>query len=226
MAELVDMCRDCTSLCTSKTRRVLENRSRSPRGWEKEYDEVAMSFQKHEFEQCLEACARVQRQCPEPTTIRQRLGVQPDSVRLSQSSDSRPWWKFWSSGSQVTHLEVQQSTVVTDAELGVCENAAGDFSNVLFMLAHKPTKVQFHSYDPKTGDAYNPDTGEWITRNKANQSSKEITAMLVDKWNSGLHGKHAQRAPEVNESDAGMPSQQSTSAPAHDPSVRGTVPRF
>ena len=85
--------------------------------------------------------------------------------------------------------------MITDQDISVCENLAGEFAQVLFMLAHKPTKISFSSLSPQSGDTYDPESGGW----EAKKKTVDIDRAIKDRWNSAVHGGSERAAPPAPE---------------------------
>eukprot|EP00758_Cryptobia_borreli_P003928 Tbor_TRINITY_DN4069_c0_g1::TRINITY_DN4069_c0_g1_i1::g.11763::m.11763 len=241
VGDLVEMCVDCNSTCQRRTSRVVDNSSRPPRGWEKEYENVANNNQKVEFEKCMTACQAVSRWCPKPSYVRTYMGEEPKTVE-KPSGSKRPWWKlgFGGSGdkaSSSSHNNIDSSSnVVTESEMGICINKVEDFTKMLFLLAHKPTKVMFQTYDPKTGNAFDQETGEFATRDAKPSTGGNIDQTIKSRWagetkkSFELSRADHKRTEEANT----LSADQSTGAdvnPLNKPegdgnTVRGTVPRW
>ena len=185
LGDIVELCSNCTSLCASKVQRVVSNASRPPKGWENEWGARAKEDQKDEMDKCMVGCNRVHTQCPPAREVRLFQG---ESVDGEEAPTKGPWWKFGLGGSK----PVSSSTaVVTDQGISICENSAAEFAQVLFMLAHKPTKISFSSMDPKSGDTYDPETGSWAT----NAKTVDYDRVIKDRWNTAVQGGGKAEAP-------------------------------
>ena len=81
----------------------------------------------------------------------------------------------------------------------MCENTSAEFAQVLFMLAHKPTKVSFNSIDPKSGDSFDPETGAWT----ASKTNIDYDKVIKDKWNTAVHANAETRVVEAETQGSG-----------------------
>lgn len=123
LAEMVQFSTDCSSLCWDKTERVVENTSRAPRGWEYIFKSVAKERREEDYSKCTSVCALVQKACPEPSRIEKYEHLIAEKRRFQ--------------GRQVPE------GVPTIQEISRCEHTVELFAQLLFSLAHKPTKVAF-----------------------------------------------------------------------------------
>ncbi|CUG91088.1 ribosomal P protein AGP2beta-1, putative [Bodo saltans] len=160
LADLVELCKDCTKYCLEKTERLVSNRGHAPRGWEKEYEEVANERRSQDLELCTTACTAVPRSCPSVEQIRAfergqfHGATQPESKDTAGSQKSGGVLGLFRRNSKnepIAPEPVVPLVAPTNQELGRCENAAERFSRVLFAIAQKPSKVHFDNVNPKTG---------------------------------------------------------------------------
>lgn len=158
LADLVDLCRDCTKYCFERTERLLSNRGHAPRGWEKEYAEVANERRSQDMDLCMSACTALPRSCPSVERLRafEALdGTTPhpptEAKQVEPKSSSGVLGLFRKSKSE-SAAPVVPLELPTTQELSRCGNAAEKFSRVLFAIAQKPSKVHFDNINPKTGE--------------------------------------------------------------------------
>ncbi|CBZ29054.1 putative ribosomal P protein AGP2beta-1 [Leishmania mexicana MHOM/GT/2001/U1103] len=131
LSQFVLQCSDCHQLCLEKTARIVENRSRAPRGWEALFNSVAEERRSEDLDLCESRCRYMQATCPSQDKVQQY------EQALAAAS-----------------LKPKKSTPLNTSvlqEASRCEHAVEVFSNVLFALAHKPSKVSFPTKDLKTG---------------------------------------------------------------------------
>ncbi|CBH12016.1 ribosomal P protein AGP2beta-1, putative [Trypanosoma brucei gambiense DAL972] len=168
MASLVALCSDCKRLCVEKTGRMVENMSRAPRGWEEEYTSAAEKRRGEDFELCHSRCLRVTSVCPSPTALEwfESLGYR----RVAEMSPT--------------------DGIPTIQQVSRCEYALTDFTNVLFSLAHKPSKVMFDKVNPKTGERLDREVGgESSDIKKPVLGAGSIDEAILNRWSSPKRGR-------------------------------------
>ncbi|KPI83649.1 putative ribosomal P protein AGP2beta-1 [Leptomonas seymouri] len=165
LSEFVLQCADCQKLCLERTARVVENRSRAPRGWDSLFDSVAAERRSEDLGMCESRCQYVQTSCPS------KEKVQEYEEALAATSQHGKKLKTSSSVLQ---------------EASRCEHAVERFSNMLFALAHKPSKVAFStSRAPHTeGEKHDAsqDGAPTEAHRKVLAGAKNIDAEILRRW--------------------------------------------
>ncbi|ORC90679.1 putative ribosomal P protein AGP2beta-1 [Trypanosoma theileri] len=168
ISSLVALCSDCSKLCLERTERVIENKSRAPRGWEKEYMTVAQERRKEDYNLCEVHCQRVASVCPISSDIDRFYALGYKKVAQLNDLNGLP--------------SIQQ--------MSRCERAAFDFSNVLFSLAHKPSKVVFETVDPKTGvKTEDREDGEPSEVHKKVLAGGSVKDEILRRWSTARRGR-------------------------------------
>lgn len=120
LSSFVAQCSNCQKLCLEKTERMIDNRSRAPRGWDTLFKAVAEERRNEDFDLCETKCLHLARVCPEAHVIEsyeKAVGAKQNPALLAKEFSLQ--------------------------EMSRCENAADTFSKVLFSVTHKPSKVSF-----------------------------------------------------------------------------------
>ncbi|KAG8340420.1 hypothetical protein ERJ75_000740200 [Trypanosoma vivax] len=167
LTSLVALCADCRELCLRQTERVMENRSRAPRGWDNEYKLVAEERRKEDYHLCEHSCIRVAVACP--------------ALDALERFEALGYRKAAQIGVQDGLPSVQQ--------VSRCEQAAAGLSRVLFTLAHKPSKVMFEKANPKTGQQFEEEAGESAVAQKPLASSRSIDEAILNRWSPSARGQ-------------------------------------
>jgi hypothetical protein len=166
LSGLLRLCEDCKLFCLQKTERVIDNRSRAPRGWEKEYLDVATQRRSEDYDTCFDACNLLNRSCPAVSRVEQYDLHQEQSEALrnnhTAASPTKPqevakpakrgWFGFGKSSGEEPVKPIDVAQLPSAQEVARCENAAERFAKILFAIAHKPSKVHFDAINPKTGE--------------------------------------------------------------------------
>ncbi|KAG5498146.1 hypothetical protein GH5_02946 [Leishmania sp. Ghana 2012 LV757] len=165
LTEFVLQCADCQRLCLEKTARVLENRSRAPRGWESVFDAVAEERRTEDFRLCESRCRIMHTACPSRDKVRQYEEVLAAAAQKDRKGTP------------------PNASVLQEASR--CEHAVETMSSVLFTLAHKPSKVSFPTKDLKAQDTkYGEarDTAPTEAHRKALGGAKAAQSALSSNW--------------------------------------------
>lgn len=150
LSGIVTLCKDCVSYCLEKTERVMANKSRAPRGWEKEYLEIAEARRTEDSRLCVDACQLLPRSCPSVERLIAHEKYEDERAVYLQEKKKNPRTRMLP--------PVAPEELPSVYEMSRCENAAERFSKVLFAISHKPSKVHFDSVNPKTGEKMEDDT--------------------------------------------------------------------
>ncbi|CAD2213683.1 ribosomal P protein AGP2beta-1 [Angomonas deanei] len=216
LGDMVGLTDDCTQLCRGRTERIVENRSRAPRGWEKVFYNVAAERRDEEFATCLEKCQHVQRSCPESTKLKEAEIAFEEHPPTKKSGG---WFSFGSKKDTTSNATLPASHVNSAyaafslMQMSRCEHALEDFSAELFTIAHKPSKVSFQGKDPATGEVKDsgdiapPVTGKGATPSadppseahrkvleggKAGQTAASaLDDAIMQRWSTARKGKMA-----------------------------------
>ncbi|CCD12021.1 unnamed protein product [Trypanosoma congolense IL3000] len=164
MSSLVALCSNCASLCLERTERAMENMSRAPRGWEAEYTAVARERQREDLTLCQSHCARVASVCPAPEALERFEAVGHRTAVEKPVADGLP----------------------TLQQVSRCEHALMDFTQVLFSLAHKPSKIVFEKLNPKTGERLDDEVsgGAAAGSEKSVLSGRSFDETILNRWSS------------------------------------------
>ncbi|RNF10795.1 ribosomal P protein AGP2beta-1 [Trypanosoma conorhini] len=211
LSSLVTLCADCPKFCHERTERVVENRSRAPRGWEPQFTAVAEERRKEDCGLCESYCRRVASVCPTPTAIErfEALGYK-EAARRSAAEDGLP----------------------TVQQMSRCENAVAEFSRVLFLLAHKPSKVAFEDVDPKTGANMSEEgagAGEPTEVHKKVLRGGSIDDAILKRWSTARRGRAEMEELGVvrsAEETAMLKQERDRQSALESPNTRGTTPRW
>lgn len=172
LSDFVVQCADCHQLCLEKTARVVENRSRAPRGWDSIFNSVAEERRSEDLDQCESRCRYLHTACPSRDKV-----LQYEQVLAAAAPQSR-------------------RRVPPDASLlqeaSRCEHAVETFSNALFVLAHKPSKVSFTTNDPKTGTAKYDEAHDGApteAHRKVLEGAKNIDGEILRRWSKARNDR-------------------------------------
>ncbi|AYU81178.1 ribosomal P protein AGP2beta-1, putative [Leishmania donovani] len=206
LSEFVQQCSDCHQLCLEKTARVVENRSRAPRGWEALFDSVAEERRSEDLDLCESRCRYMQATCPSQDRVQQYEEALA-AASLKPKKRTPP-----------------NSSVLQDASR--CEHAVEVFSNVLFALAHKPSKVSFPTKDLKAGgtnDAESHAEAPTEAHRKVLEGSKSMDNDIWRRWSKLRQERIGSNAQDIT-SSTGSSSLPDTAAASAGSS--GTTPKW
>ena len=178
------------------------------KGREKAWAEKAKLRQQEDINLCMAECTLVQTACPSEKKLLQleHYDERLATAKLPKNANDGKWREVLS-----------EVPPVSDQDYTKCEHAAERFVQMLFVLAHKPTKVRFDLVDPKTGKKLGSNDVEKMTKNlqsgdevairadAMNQSvdKKAFTEMYNKKVANSLRSSHAQaQAPEAKDESA------------------------
>ncbi|KPA83542.1 putative ribosomal P protein AGP2beta-1 [Leptomonas pyrrhocoris] len=206
LSEFVLQCADCHKLCLEKTARVVENRSRAPRGWDSLFDTVAAERRSEDLDMCESRCQYMRTTCPSGEKV-----LEYENVLATTSHHAK---------------KVKPDPAVLQ-EASRCEHAVEMFSNVLFALAHKPSKVAFSTTrDPRSGaEKYDKthDGAPTEAHRKVLEGAKNIDEEILRRWSKARNDRLQMekqgilRSPE----DTGPGA-----APSTPPESSGTTPKW
>lgn len=206
LSEFVQQCSDCHQLCLEKTVRVLDNRSRAPRGWEALFNSVAEERRSEDLDLCESRCRYMQTTCPSQDKVQQyEQALAAASLKPKKSTPPNP-------------------SVLQDASR--CEHAVEVFSNVLFALAHKPSKVSFPTKDLKTGgntDAESHAGAPTEAHRKVLEGAKNMDNDVSCRWSKLRHERFGSKAQDVASSTG---SSLAPDTAAASPASSGTTPKW
>lgn len=172
LPEFVLQCSDCHKLCLEKTARVVENRSRAPRGWDSLFDSVAAERRSEDLDMCEKRCQYMQTVCPSKEKVQEYEKVLDVALQRGKKAKADP-----------SFLQ----------EASRCEHAVEMFSNVLFALAHKPSKVVFvTTKDPHTGEEKydeSKDGAPTEVHRKVLEGAKNIDEEILRRWSKARQGR-------------------------------------
>ncbi|KAK7195415.1 ribosomal P protein AGP2beta-1 [Novymonas esmeraldas] len=206
LSEFVLQCTDCHQLCLEKTARVVENRSRAPRGWDSVFHSVAEERRTEDLELCESRCRDVHSVCPSQDRVRQYEQVlAAASLKAAKGTPPSP-------------------PLLQDASR--CEHAVEVFSNVLFALTHKPSKVSFAAKDPQTGNIKYDESHDGApteAHRKVLEGAKNIDNEILRRWSKA-------RQDRLNMEEQGIVRPAGTTAvpqvPTDASASSGTAPRW
>ncbi|RNF02367.1 ribosomal P protein AGP2beta-1 [Trypanosoma rangeli] len=208
LSSLVALCTDCPKFCHERTERVVENSSRAPRGWESQFMAVAEQRRSEERALCERYCHRVASVCPAPTDIERFEALGYKEVTQRSALEGLP----------------------TVQQMSRCENAASEFSRVLFSLAHKPSKVSFDNVDPKTGAKVTEEgEGEATEVHKKVLSGGSIDDAILKRWSTARRGRADMEELGVirsAEETARLKHERDRELVVESSNARGTTPRW
>ncbi|GET90988.1 ribosomal P protein AGP2beta-1, putative [Leishmania tarentolae] len=206
LSEFVLQCADCHQLCLDKTARIVENRSRAPRGWESLFNSVAEERRSEDMDLCESRCRYMQTTCPSQERVQQY--EQALAAAFLKSKKGTP----------------PAASVLQEASR--CEHAVEVFSNVLFALAHKPSKVSFPTKDLKTAGttgAESPAGAPTEAHRRVLEGAKNMDSDILSR-RSKLHQQHTGSTEQVIASPSG--SSWVADGGVHSPSSSGTTPKW
>lgn len=210
LSEFVAQCADCHKLCLEKTARVVENRSRAPRGWDSVFDSVAAERRSEDLDLCESRCQYMQTSCPSKERVE---GYEPALAATSQRGKK----------TKVDPAVLQEASR--------CEHAVQTFSNVLFALAHKPSKIAFATNkDLRTGsDKYDEtqDGAPTEAHRKVLEGAKNIDSEILRRWSKARQGRLHMEEQGIVQSPGNTPSSTNSGAPPPSSSgPTGTTPTW
>ncbi|KAG5498877.1 hypothetical protein JKF63_03166 [Porcisia hertigi] len=165
LAEFVLRCSDCRGVCLQKTARILENGSRAPQGWESVYNSVAEERRLEDLDICESRCRYMQSICPSENKVRQ---YEEALATASPTTKKRA---------------LPDPTILQEASR--CQHAVELFSNILFALAHKPSKISFGVSDPRkavTKFDESQDGAPTEAHRKVLEGAKNIDQEIMRRW--------------------------------------------
>lgn len=170
LSEMVALCQDCSKMCWEKTSRVVENVSRAPRGWEDVFKSVAEERRREDNEVCVKFCTLVKTSCPASSQVAAYEKVDFKKVKKGSYPAGVP--------------SIQEMTR--------CEHAVEKFTNVLFTLAHKPSKVSFGAGSTPEQDASGDGKGKNEPPTEAHRKVLEgakVDDEIVRRWSAARQGR-------------------------------------
>ncbi|AIO00592.1 ribosomal P protein AGP2beta-1, putative [Leishmania panamensis] len=206
LSEFVLQCSDCHRLCLEKTARVLENRSRAPRGWEGLFSSVAEQRRFEDLDLCESRCHNVQAVCPSNDKVREyEQALAAASLKPKNITPPNP-----------SLLQAASR----------CQHAVEVFSNVLFALAHKPSKVSFPIKDPAKGEGKGSEPHDGAPTETHRKVLAGATNMNSEILRRGRKGHQDQLIPREEDIASSTDSDWATHTPTSAPGLSGTTPKW
>jgi hypothetical protein len=172
LSEFVLQCTDCHKLCLEKTARVVENRSRAPRGWDSLFDSVAAERRSEDLDMCESRCQYMQTTCPASEKVHEYEKVLTAAAERAKKVKTDP-------------------SLLQEASR--CEHAVEMFSNALFALAHKPSKVAFSTTkDLRTGNTKYDEAQDGAPtelHRKVLEGAKNIDSEIMRRWSKARNDR-------------------------------------
>jgi len=197
LADVAAMCHDCVTLCRQRTSRLITNNSNAPKGFEDLYSNLARGRVREEQTKCENECGLVRESCP--TVLEISYYDERSALRAAQRAElaKKP-------NAKPSRPALADETVEFQQSIDRCEHAAERFTQYLFALAHKPTKVHFEAVDARSGKGI-PTTveGAAATTKPVTQTSRfeELSKSAKEEIRRRWSGK-AYRPPREGEAPA------------------------
>lgn len=211
VSDIAAMCNDCTTMCWEKTARIVNNVSRAPRGWEKLFKSVAEERRLEDQVVCEAFCERVRATCPVTDRI---IAYEKVDLRKIKKGAAYP------------------EGVPSVQDMTRCEHAVEQFSNLLFTLAHKPSKVSFATGGASEAPAAAAgDTGDAAPPTEAHRKVLEggkVDDEIVRRWSAARQGKLHMQAQGILRTEDGAKEfkQELKDQEKREAANRGTTPRW